>query len=95
LFAVLSLLITCSCNGLLDKEPLGRLDAGYLFPDQRGCLASCEYWAYRSLLINNENNNYYWVLGTVASDDAIAGGDGSRPGINEIDIMDIPLQPRN
>jgi hypothetical protein len=35
--------------------------------------------AYRSLLINNTNNNFYWVLGTVTSDDG-AGGDGSRPG---------------
>jgi len=86
LFAALSLLITCSCNGLLDKEPLGRLDADTYFRTKDDALQAVNT-AYRSLLINNTNNNYYWVLGTVASDDAIAGGDGSRPGINEIDIM--------
>jgi hypothetical protein len=86
LFAVLSLLITSSCNGLLDKEPLGRLDADTYFATKEDAIQAVNT-AYRPLLVNNTNNNFYWVLGTVASDDAIAGGDGSRPGINEIDIM--------
>ena len=42
---------------------------------------------YGPLLINNTNNNFYWVFGTIASDDAIVGGDGSRPGITDIDIF--------
>ena len=42
---------------------------------------------YKPLLMNNENNNFYWVFGTLASEEALAGGDGSRPGIIEIDIM--------
>ena len=86
LVAVLSLLITSACNGLLDKEPLGRLDADTYFRTKDDAIQAVNT-AYRPLLISNTNNNFYWVLGTVASDDAIAGGDGSRAGINEIDLM--------
>jgi starch-binding outer membrane protein, SusD/RagB family len=84
--AVLALLITSSCNGLLDKEPLGRLDANTYFRTKDDAIQAVNT-AYRSLLLSNTNNNYYWVFGTVASDDAIAGGDGSRPGINDLDLM--------
>src|SRR6188768_92196 len=85
-FAGLVLLIISSCSDLLDKEPLGRLDADTYFRTADDAEQAVNT-AYRPLLINNTNNNYYWVLGTVASDDAIAGGDGSRAGINEIDLM--------
>jgi hypothetical protein len=79
-------LLMTSCSGLLDKEPLGRLDADTYFRTADDAEQAVNT-AYRPLLINNSNNNFYWVLGTVASDDAIAGGDGSRPGINDIDLM--------
>jgi len=79
-------LLLTSCSGLLDKEPLGRLDADTYFRTADDAEQAVNT-AYRPLLINNSNNNFYWVLGTVASDDAIAGGDGSRPGINDIDLM--------
>jgi len=85
-FALITLLITSSCNGLLDKEPLGRLDADTYFRTEDDAIQAVNT-AYRSLLVSNENNNFYWVLGVVASDDAIAGGDGSRPGINDLDLM--------
>ena len=85
-FALITLFITCSCNGLLDKEPLGRLDADTYFRTKDDAIQAVNT-AYRSLLVNNTNNNFYWVLGVVGSDDAIAGGDGSRPGINDIDLM--------
>lgn len=79
-------LLMTSCSDLLDKEPLGRLDADTYFRTAADAEQAVNT-AYRPLLINNTNNNYYWVLGTVAADDAIAGGDGSRPGINDIDLM--------
>ncbi|HEX5111346.1 MAG TPA: RagB/SusD family nutrient uptake outer membrane protein [Saprospiraceae bacterium] len=85
-FAMLVMLIASSCSDLLDKEPLGRLDADTYFRTADDAEQAVNT-AYRPLLINNTNNNYYWVLGTVASDDAIAGGDGSRPGIADIDLM--------
>lgn len=83
---MLVMLIASSCSDLLDKEPLGRLDADTYFRTADDAEQAVNT-AYRPLLINNTNNNYYWVLGTVASDDAIAGGDGSRPGIADIDLM--------
>ena len=45
---------------------------------------------YQPLLMNNENNNFYWVFGTLASEESLAGGDGSRPGIIQIDIINTP-----
>ena len=85
-FALLVMLITSSCSDLLDKEPLGRLDADTYFRTADDAEQAVNT-AYRPLMINNANKNYYWALGTVASDDAIAGGDGSQPGINDIDLM--------
>ncbi|MBK8505935.1 MAG: RagB/SusD family nutrient uptake outer membrane protein [Saprospiraceae bacterium] len=82
-FVVLAI---AGCDKALDKEPLGRLDAGSFFKsaeDAIQVLNAC----YEPLLINNNNNNFYWVFGTVASDEAITGGDGSRPGILEVDLF--------
>jgi hypothetical protein len=78
--------IGAGCEGVLDKEPLGRLDAGNFFTTSDDAILALNT-AYEPLMINNNNNNFYWVFGTVASDNAIAGGDGSRPGINDIDFF--------
>ncbi len=74
------------CSGILDKEPIGTLDAGSFIKTPQDALQVLNT-AYQPLLINNSNNNFYWVFGIVASDDAIAGGDGSRPGIVDIDFL--------
>lgn len=73
-----------SCSDLLDKEPLGRLDADSFFKTANDAIQAVNA-TYQPLMINNTNNNYYWVFGTIASDDAVVGGDGSRPGIIDID----------
>jgi hypothetical protein len=39
------------------------------------------------LLLSSDNNNFYWAFAEVASDEAITGGDGSRPGIVEMDAL--------
>ncbi|MEO6132671.1 MAG: RagB/SusD family nutrient uptake outer membrane protein, partial [Saprospiraceae bacterium] len=75
-----------SCTDLLDKEPLGRLDADAFFKTADDAIQAVNA-TYQPLLINNTNNNFYWVFGTIASDDAVVGGDGSRPGIIDIDIF--------
>lgn len=75
-----------ACNGLLDRDPLGRLDADAFFRTANDAVQAVNA-AYQPLLINNSNNNFYWVFGTVASDEAVAGGDASRPGIIEVDIF--------
>ena len=84
------ILVVCTwciaCNGLLDREPLGRLDADVFFKTAEDAIQAVNA-AYQPLLINNANDNFYWVFGTVASDEALAGGDGSRPGIVEIDVF--------
>jgi hypothetical protein len=75
-----------SCNGILDKEPLGRLDADNYFKTADDAIQGVNA-AYQPLLINNDNNNFYWAFGTLASDESLAGGDGSRPGLIDIDIL--------
>ncbi len=84
---ILIIFFWCSaCNDLLDREPLGRLDADAFFKTANDAIQAVNA-AYQPLLINNENNNFYWVFGTVASDEAVSGGDGSRPGIIEVDVF--------
>lgn len=86
LYIILFLCGASACNNLLDKDPLGRLDADEFFKTASDAVQAVNT-AYQPLLINNANNNFYWVFGTVASDEAITGGDGSRPGFNDIDIF--------
>lgn len=75
-----------SCSDVLDKDPLGRLDANNFFKTADDAIQAVNA-TYGPLLINNNNKNSYWVFGTLASDEALAGGDGSRPGIVDIDIF--------
>lgn len=80
------LFFTVACNNLLDRDPLGRLDADAFFKTASDAIQAVNA-AYEPLMLTNENNNFYWVFGTVASDEALAGGDGSRAGIVEIDAF--------
>lgn len=75
-----------ACEDILDKEPLGRLDAGSFFQTADDAVAAINA-AYEPLMFNNANNNFFWAMGVVTSDDAVAGGDGSRPGIVEMDFL--------
>jgi len=85
LFVLLSTL-WISCSDVLDKAPLGVLDADNYFKTADDAIQGINA-TYKPLLMNSENNNFYWVFGTLSSEEALAGGDGSRPGIIEIDIM--------
>jgi len=82
----LSLFALSGCNDLLDREPLGRLDAGSFFQTSDDAVSAINA-AYEPLMFNNANNNFYWAMGVVTSDNAVAGGDGSRPGIVEMDFF--------
>lgn len=73
-----------SCEGILDKEPIGILDAGSFFQTEDDAIQAVNA-AYGPLLLNNDNNNFFWAFAVVASDEAIDGGDGSRPGITELE----------
>lgn len=86
-FIAISLFIFCgACSNVLDKDPLGRLDADSFFKTTDDALQVVNM-AYRPLLFSNANNNFYWAFGTLASEEAIVGGDGSRPGLVEIDAL--------
>lgn len=75
-----------ACEGILDKEPLGRLDADSYFETSEDAIQAVNA-AYEQLMFNNGNNNFYWALGVVTGDEAVVGGDGSRPGITELDFL--------
>ena len=80
------LLLGSSCQGILDKEPIATLDAGSFFQTEADAVQALNA-AYQPLLFSNENNNFYWAFAEVTSDEAITGGDGSRPGIAEMDAF--------
>lgn len=85
-FLTITLFALASCQDILDKDPLGTLDAGSFFQTADDAEQAINA-AYQPLLFNNENNNFYWAFGEVTSDEAIAGGDGSRAGIVELDFL--------
>jgi hypothetical protein len=85
-FRYILLLAIASCQGILDKEPLGTLDAGSFFQTADDVLQATNA-AYGPLLFNNTNNNFYWGFAELCSDEAVVGGDGSRPGLTELDFF--------
>jgi len=85
IFFLLAFVFT-SCEGILDKEPISTLDAGSYFQTEADALEAINA-AYGPLLFNNDNNNFYWAMAVVTSDEAIEGGDGSRPGITEMEAF--------
>lgn len=83
---LLATLALASCEGILDKEPLGILDADSFFKTADDAVQATNA-AYGPLLINNTNNNFYWAFAELPSDEAVVGGDGSRPGLTELDFF--------
>jgi starch-binding outer membrane protein, SusD/RagB family len=83
---MISLLSFHACESILDKEPIATLDAGSFFQSYEDAVQATNA-AYQPLLFNNTNNNYYWAFATISSDEAITGGDGSRPGLTELDAF--------
>ncbi len=78
--------ILFSCQGILEKDPIATLDAGSFFQNEEDAVQALNA-AYRPLLFNNENNNFYWAFATIPSDESVTGGDGSRPGLVELDAF--------
>ncbi len=79
-------LLSSACTNILDKEPLGRLDADLFLQTKEDAVQAVNA-AYGPLMFNSANSNFYWAFGVLASDHAVVGGDGSRPGLTEIDFM--------
>ncbi len=83
------LLVACAlarCTGILEKEPIATLDAASFFQTEADAVQALNA-AYQPLVFSNDNNNYYWAFAEVTADAAITGGDGSRPGIAEMDAF--------
>lgn len=85
--AILSVvLVGTSCERILDKDPIGILDAGSFFQTEQDALQAVNA-AYQPLTFSNTNSNFYWAFGVLAGDEAITGGDGSRTGLVELDAL--------
>jgi hypothetical protein len=83
---ITGLLQLVACEGILDKEPIAILDAGSFFQTENDAIQAINA-AYNPLLFNNANNNFLWAFAEVTGDAAIPGGDGSRPGIVEMETF--------
>ena len=83
---ILVLFQPSGCEAILDKEPIAILDAGSFFQTENDAVQSINA-AYNPLLFNNANNNFLWAFAEVTADAAIPGGDGSRPGIVEMETF--------
>lgn len=83
---LMSLFYMQACEGILDKQPIATLDSGSFFQKEDDVIQAINA-AYSPLLFNNTNNNYYWAMAEVTGDAAIPGGDGSRPGIVEMEAF--------
>jgi starch-binding outer membrane protein, SusD/RagB family len=81
-----AVLLLTACKGFLDKDPIATLDAGSFFQTEADAIQAINA-AYKPLTFSTGNNNFYWAFGVLAGDEAIAGGDGSRAGLVEIDAL--------
>lgn len=86
LFVFIAIISLISCQGILDKDPLGTLDAGSFFQTANDAEQAINA-AYQPLLFSSGNNNFYWAFAEIASDEAVTGGDGSRAGLTELDAF--------
>ena len=84
--SLIAALTLVSCQGILEKEPLGILDQGSFFQTADDAVQATNA-AYEPLLISSGNNNFYWAFAELTSDEAVVGGDGSRPGLTELDFF--------
>jgi hypothetical protein len=79
-------LLLASCTGILEKEPIAIFDAGSYFQTQNDAIQAINA-AYQPLLLNNDNRNFFWAFAELTSDEAATGGDGSRPGLTELEAF--------
>ena len=83
-FGLIMVIIAVSCSKILDKDPIATLDSSSFFQTAEDANQAINA-AYNPLLFNNTNNNFYWAFAILTGDEAITGGDGSRPGLVEME----------
>lgn len=84
-----SVLAFAGCNKILDQEIQGSFTPGNYFTSDANAVLAVNA-AYRPLTFNAGANNAIWVLGDVASDDAIKGGnEGDQADFDAVDKFNI------
>ncbi|MEP6684094.1 MAG: RagB/SusD family nutrient uptake outer membrane protein, partial [Parafilimonas sp.] len=87
---VLLLIVTqISCKKFLDQNILGNYEASSFFTSDANAQTAINT-AYVPLLFTDASSNSIWVLGDVASDDAIKGGNpGDQADFENVDQFNI------
>ncbi|OGX91971.1 RagB/SusD family nutrient uptake outer membrane protein [Hymenobacter coccineus] len=85
-----ALLVTSAgCNTFLDQPVLGQYEAGQFFTSDTNAILAVNA-AYVPLSFRDASSNALWVLGDVASDDAVKGSNpGDQADFENIDIFNI------
>jgi len=82
-------LATASCKTFLDQPVLGQYEAGQFFTSDTNAILAVNA-AYVPLSFRDASSNALWVLGDVASDDAVKGSNpGDQADFENIDIFNI------
>lgn len=82
-------LLSSSCNKILDQELQGSFTPDNYFTSSTNAILAVNA-AYRPLTFNAGASNAIWVLGDVASDDAIKGGnEGDQADFDAVDKFNI------
>ena len=84
----------CVDDDLLDKELLGDYDAQTFLRNEADALRALNA-AYAPSNFTPANDNRRWVLGDVASDDVVAGGDGTQADILAVDQFSFTAENEN
>ena len=91
LFCAGALAAGMGCNKILDQEVQGSFTPGEFFTSDANALLATNA-AYKPLAFNAGATNAIWVLGDVASDDAIKGvNDGDQADFIAVDQFNIAL----
>ncbi len=88
-------LSTFGCtDDLLDKQVLGAYDSSLFLLNEQDAIAALNA-AYAPSNFTATNDNRRWVFGDVASDDVVAGGDGTQADILAIDQFTMTADNTN
>ena len=79
-------LINWSCSKILDEDPIGVLSSENFFKTAEDAIQGINA-AYGPLMFNTNNKNPYWAFAELPTDEAVVGGDGSQPGLTELDFF--------
>jgi hypothetical protein len=83
------LLATAGCKTFLDQPVLGQYEASQFFTSDTNAILAVNA-AYVPLSFRDASSNALWVLGDVASDDAVKGSNpGDQADFENIDIFNI------